>query len=240
GADLGGFRRIPSDWAIDWQFFVDLEHGQPPAKIDPLDDPIDRKPQHAYKIDTSLVSPLGVLPAAVASNPSILALRNLERGQVFELPSGQTVARVLGEKPISDDQLLIGKATGDPSDKQTRLPRSAPTGSPATARCGPTCWPKRRSPRGPRPLPVQTRRRSRSSSDRSAAGSSPKYSRRFSRPIAPRTFTLPPGSNPPTNSPTRRAAPRSLGLRSCSTSPSAACRKETISRGRRRRRLPAG
>jgi len=120
-ADLGGFRPIPSDWAIDWQFFVDLDHGRPPAKIDPLDDPIARQPQHAYKIDTSLVSPLGALPAAVASNPSVLALRNLERGQVFELPSGQSVARVLGERPIPDDELLIGKATGDPGDPQTPI-----------------------------------------------------------------------------------------------------------------------
>ena len=30
-ADLGGFRPIPSDWAIDWQFFIDLEHGATPA-----------------------------------------------------------------------------------------------------------------------------------------------------------------------------------------------------------------
>ena len=30
-ADLGGFRPIPSDWAIDWQFFIDLEHGAEPT-----------------------------------------------------------------------------------------------------------------------------------------------------------------------------------------------------------------
>ncbi len=120
-ADLGGFRPIPSDWAIDWQFFVDLEHGGAAATIDKLDDPITRKPQHAYKPDTSLVFPLSELPPAVASDPSILALRNLQRGQVFELPSGQDVARALGEKPIPDDQLFIGKATGDPTDPQTSI-----------------------------------------------------------------------------------------------------------------------
>ena len=27
-ADLGGFRPIPSDWAIDWQFFIDLGTGR--------------------------------------------------------------------------------------------------------------------------------------------------------------------------------------------------------------------
>ena len=38
-ADLGGFRRIPSDWAIDWQFFIDFEHSAKPAETAPLFDP---------------------------------------------------------------------------------------------------------------------------------------------------------------------------------------------------------
>jgi len=112
-ADLGGFRRIPSDWAIDWQFFIDLEHGAKPAETGPLFDRIVRKPQKAYKIDTSLVSPLRHLPHRIAANPSILALRNLQRGAMFGLPSGQDVARALGETPIPDKKLVIGKATAD-------------------------------------------------------------------------------------------------------------------------------
>ena len=31
------------------------------------------------------------------------------------------MARALGETPIPDDQLFIGKATGDPTDPQTRI-----------------------------------------------------------------------------------------------------------------------
>jgi hypothetical protein len=112
-ADLGGFRPIPVDWAIDWQFFIDLEHGAAAAAADPLFDPIGRKPQKSYKIDTSLVSPLRNLPARVASDPSILALRNLERGATFELPSGQEVAKALDVQPIPDNELVIGKATAD-------------------------------------------------------------------------------------------------------------------------------
>ncbi len=113
GADLGGFRPVPSDWAIDWQFFINIEHmtGFPPG--DNPRDPIDRKPQPAYKIDTSLVNPLAFLPEAVAKDPPSLGLRNLERGRDFELPSGQTVARVLGLEVIPDDKLVIGKATAD-------------------------------------------------------------------------------------------------------------------------------
>jgi hypothetical protein len=118
-ADLGGFRPIPSDWAVDWQFFIDLGHGAKPAPTSPLDDPIARKPQMAYKIDTSLVSPLRRLPHRIAANPSILALRNLERGVTFGLASGQDVARALGEEPIPDQELVIGKATAD--DQRTPL-----------------------------------------------------------------------------------------------------------------------
>lgn len=112
-ADLGGFRPIPSDWAIDWQFFIDLEPGKKAQAISPLYDLLTRKPQHAYKIDTSLASPLRYLPSRITSPPSILALRNLERGRVFRLPSGQTVAKALGEAPIPEDKLMIGKATSD-------------------------------------------------------------------------------------------------------------------------------
>jgi len=116
-ADLGGFRRIPSDWAIDWQFFIDFEHGAKPADTAALFDRIVRKPQMAYKIDTSLVSPLRHLPHRIAANPSMLALRNLQRGATFGLPSGQDVATALGETPIPDDKLVIGKATADDPKK---------------------------------------------------------------------------------------------------------------------------
>jgi Animal haem peroxidase len=116
-ADLGGFRHIPSDWAIDWQFFVDLEHGAKPEATAPLFDPLAREPQMAYKIDTSLVSPLRRLPHRIAFNPSMLALRNLRRGATFELPSGQDVARALGEEPIPDEDVVIGKATADDPKK---------------------------------------------------------------------------------------------------------------------------
>ena len=99
GNDLGGFRPIPADWAIDWQLFIGLGHDTEPA------------PQLSYKIDTSLAHPLGSLPSRIAKDPSCLALRNLERGMVFQLPSGQQVARALGVSPIPDEELMIGPAT---------------------------------------------------------------------------------------------------------------------------------
>jgi Animal haem peroxidase len=112
-ADLRGFRPIPYDWAIDWRFFIDLEPG--------ARDPAKPRPQKAYKIDTSLVSPLGDLPPQIASDPKSLALRNLKRGVTFSLPTGQQVARVLKEEPIPDDKLVIGKATAEDRGKLPTL-----------------------------------------------------------------------------------------------------------------------
>src|SRR5438094_419673 len=70
--------------------------------------------QLAYRIDTSLVDPLGHLPPQVATNPSSLAERNLLRGWRLGLPSGQDVARAMGLTPIADEQILIGKAEDSP------------------------------------------------------------------------------------------------------------------------------
>ncbi len=105
-ADLGGFRPIPPGWAIDWQFFIDLGHDA------------GRKPQLSYKIDTSLAHPLGNLPPRIARDPPSLALRNLERGVTFQLPSGQQVARALGMEPLDDKELMIGKATAEGPQKR--------------------------------------------------------------------------------------------------------------------------
>ena len=125
-ADLGGFRPIPSDWAIDWQFFIDLGPGPEPTALGPLNGTIKREPQKAYKIDTLLVHPLGDLPPQIASHPNILALRNLERGRTFSLPTGQQVARALDEEPIPDDKLMFRKANANDRDKLQPLKEIAP------------------------------------------------------------------------------------------------------------------
>jgi hypothetical protein len=114
-ADLGGFRPIPADWAIDWPLFINLgpDAGQ-------------AAPQLSYKIDTSLVNPLGTLPAQVAKDPSCLALRNLMRGASFQLPSGQRMAEALGIPPLADEDLVIGKATADGPRKPIPITEVAP------------------------------------------------------------------------------------------------------------------
>jgi hypothetical protein len=112
---LTGFREFPDTWAIDWGRLIDLEPLDPGDEKKPQDP--TRRLQLAYKIDTSLVFPLGNLPASVATNPSVLALRNLERGWRMRLPSGQDVARAMGIVPLADAEIKIGKFTGDPEDK---------------------------------------------------------------------------------------------------------------------------
>jgi hypothetical protein len=84
--------------------------------LEPRDPADTTRTQLAYKIDTSLVNPLGHLPPSVAVNPSILALRNLQRGWRMRLPNGQDVARAMSVVPLADSEIVIGKFTGDPAD----------------------------------------------------------------------------------------------------------------------------
>jgi len=63
------------------------------------------------------VFPLSLLPLPdTGSGPASLAKRNLLRSMQLGLPSGQDVARAMGARPLRDDQILIGKATGDAED----------------------------------------------------------------------------------------------------------------------------
>src|SRR5882724_7790817 len=105
GESLVGFRKFPSNWAIDWRLFFDSGNN-PPALG-------STRVQPAYKPDTSLVNPLKALPASVAAHPSSLPERNLLRGWRMQLPSGQAVAMAMGLAPIEDDKLKVGKANED-------------------------------------------------------------------------------------------------------------------------------
>jgi len=73
------------------------------------------QPRSAFRRfnSTDGANPLGSLPPRIATDPSSLALRNLERGATFQLPSGQSVAAALGLPVIPDEELMIGKATAD-------------------------------------------------------------------------------------------------------------------------------
>ena len=120
---LNGFDEFPEQWAIDWNLFFDIDGSGEKGGIE--------RAQPAYKIDTSLVNPLGFLPEfskpaqaggdltveALQSkpvdpvmDPANLGLRNLLRGMAMGLPSGQDVARAMGVEPVADENLRVGKA----------------------------------------------------------------------------------------------------------------------------------
>ena len=120
---LNGFDSFPKEWAIDWRLYFDT-HGSTAL-------PGKHRVQPSYKIDTSLVNPLGFLPEfskVVPASPPLtieklqakpdgkghgpanLAQRNLLRGMAMALPSGQDVARAMGLVPIADENLRICKA----------------------------------------------------------------------------------------------------------------------------------
>ncbi len=108
---MNGFGEpLPPAWGIDWTFFF----GEP-KKI-----PAGQKqiPQLSYRIDATLVDPLGNLPefarAGIPSPFESLAFRNLMRGVSMGLPSGQRVAEMMNvSKILSDAQLWHSKADGD-------------------------------------------------------------------------------------------------------------------------------
>jgi hypothetical protein len=102
---LTGFREFPANWAIDWRLFFDF--GNKPNPLSPF------RIQPAYKIDSSLVNPLGKLPPSIGGQVPSLAFRNLKRGVTMGLPSGQSVAKKMGIEVIPDDKLKVGKANQD-------------------------------------------------------------------------------------------------------------------------------
>ncbi len=117
--DLRGFEPPPAGAAIDWERFVDLTplaYGTLVDTPDPNDPNNQHRLQLAYKIDTSMVGGLSTLPDAVATNPNILALRNLIRGWRMRLPNGQDIARAMGVVPLKDSEIKIGKFTGVDAD----------------------------------------------------------------------------------------------------------------------------
>ena len=118
GDSLVGFEALKADEAVDWSLFFKMGPAPRLGK--------DRL-QPAYKIDSSLVDPLGTLPpAVVSSGPKSLAERNLLRGLSMGLPSGQAVAATLGIDPIPDKQLRVGKATKEDANANPLLTDISP------------------------------------------------------------------------------------------------------------------
>jgi len=94
--------QLPPQWGIDWSFFF--------GKLGSAKPGAPQIPQPSYRIDASLVDPLGELPefaaAGVPSPFASLAFRNLLRGARMGLPSGQRVAQMMAAKQVLSDKQL--------------------------------------------------------------------------------------------------------------------------------------
>ena len=97
--DLRGGPVLP-EYAVDWRYFFDVSRST--------------APQNARRIQASLNTQLLDLPVsavpgaqqgALARPVASLAVRNLLRSEALGLPSGQDVARLAGEIPLTDEEL---------------------------------------------------------------------------------------------------------------------------------------
>ena len=111
---LVGFEPLTRDHVINnWsRFFTDkLKPGQREQKNEgeSKDDDPSLRLQYAYKIDPSLVDPLGALASAVDAERRSLALLNLRRGNSlgYRLCDGQAIAAALGEEPLDPVYLCV-------------------------------------------------------------------------------------------------------------------------------------
>lgn len=120
--DLHGHREYPANAVIKWHNFLDFAHDAPKDGDKTFDDP-----QFSMLLDTGLSQGLAKLPnfsfqAASAPNvppiEHILAYRNLVKGTIFQLPTGQTVARYYGLEPL-DVTVLSATTLADTKDAES-------------------------------------------------------------------------------------------------------------------------
>jgi hypothetical protein len=136
--DLGGNRRLPSNWIADWRRLCDFK----PVRAD-LAGPNGFNT--ARTIDTLLVTTLNALPPrafdgtdADGTMEANLAFRNLTRAGMVKLASGQQMAKFRRDKGVQ--VATRGTPAGAPGWGRT----TAPSGW-STCFCSPsnerrTCW----------------------------------------------------------------------------------------------------
>jgi hypothetical protein len=98
--DLLGFRPVPASRTVDWSQLFQFP-GRP-------------APQPSKKIDGRLARSLIELPTAITGQVEVnayhsLAVRDLQRGQAYGLPSGEALSRALGMEPLSSAEVGLGQ-----------------------------------------------------------------------------------------------------------------------------------
>ncbi|MES2068818.1 MAG: peroxidase family protein [Pseudomonadota bacterium] len=120
---LTGFQTLDEDHVIeDWSIFFPKPNGSlsaTPGMKDPKNDVgagqgDPARLQFSYRIDTTIVDPLTLLPPSIAGAPmNNLAARNLLRGKKFQLPCGQAVGTALGVPVLGPEHLVYRKKFTD-------------------------------------------------------------------------------------------------------------------------------
>jgi len=110
-----GFPTLPENWIIQWERFL----GSAPTNV-------------ARTIDTKLVEPIFQLPdtfgVPMAGISARLAVRNLLRGYLLRMPTGQAVAKALGITPVSSANIIGAGANPEQKRllKQTGFSKRTP------------------------------------------------------------------------------------------------------------------
>lgn len=111
---------LPTNWVIDWRRFFDFK--TPPGG------PTSIGLNHARKFDPFITPQLHTLPGFPAGREANLAFRNLRRGVMLGLPSGQSVATAMQKKiaftPLTAAEITQG--TDGQVAKQLGFDRNTP------------------------------------------------------------------------------------------------------------------
>ena len=108
---LKGDTPLPSNWIADFRRLYNFAEAGRNDLVVPAP-----KFNHARKIDTRLTDPLANLPngsfgppdAQVPPPQANLAFRNLTRGNMVKLASGQQMATLAGVTPLTENEIVVG------------------------------------------------------------------------------------------------------------------------------------
>jgi hypothetical protein len=108
---LSGSDPLPSNWIADFRRLYDFAEAGRPDLVVPMG-----KFNHARNIDTRLTDPLAALPPGSFGPPDAqvppiqanLAFRNLARGNMVKLASGQQMAARAGVTALTEDEIVAG------------------------------------------------------------------------------------------------------------------------------------
>ena len=102
--ELGGLPTLPSNWVIDWRRFYNFNTPSSTPNFEL---------NQSRKLDPLLAPTLHQLPGFPATREGNLAFRNLRRGVILGLPSGQDVAKEMAKKvpsitPLTPAEISTG------------------------------------------------------------------------------------------------------------------------------------